>query len=319
MSEKFKWTGRQDPEDGPKAKRWHQIVTSEKSDDCQAVLIGFACDLGVQNNKGRIGAKAGPDAIRSALANMAWHGGKSSIQDFMNIEVENDSHNDLENAQNELAEQVEKALNEIPRVIILGGGHETAAGSFKGLMKHLNDQADKTIGIINLDAHFDLRKPGENGISSGTPFYQIQQMLEERGQNIKYLCLGIAETSNTSALFERCKKWNVQYMLDNEVRIHQMEKIKVKIDTFLNECDYLYLTIDLDVLPHWQMPAVSAPASYGVDLEVLEYIIDHLASKDIQWPISDIVELNPDLDIDGCGAKVAARLTNKITLAMTTR
>ncbi len=73
------------------------------------------------------------------------------------------------------------------------------------------------------------------------------------------------------------------------------------------------------MLPHWQMPAVSAPAPYGVDLEVLERIVDHLASIDIQWPISDIVELNPELDIDGCGARVAARLTNKITLAMTIR
>ncbi|MDV7341502.1 formimidoylglutamase [Terasakiella sp. A23] len=315
MAETFKWTGRQDPEDGPNAKRWHQIVTSEKSNNCIASLIGFACDLGVENNKGRIGAKAGPDAIRGALANMAWHRDAATVCDYGNIEVS--TH--LEEAQDDLAQQVEQALAQTAKTIVLGGGHETAAGSFKGLLKHLANKSDQTIGIINLDAHFDLRKPGEKGVSSGTPFYQIHQMLMERGQEMKYLCLGIAETSNTSALFERCRKWNVQYMLDYDIGIHQMEEIKLKIDSFLKDCDYLYLTIDLDVLPHWQMPAVSAPASYGVELGVLEKIIDHLASLEINWPLSDIVEFNPELDINSHGARVAARLVNKTTLAMTAK
>ena len=93
----FEWQGRVDSEDGDKGLRWHQRVkldirddtssnvdTSAKADTHQDLtqagdankhvsLVGFECDLGVMNNKGRVGAVAGPNAIRQALANLPWH------------------------------------------------------------------------------------------------------------------------------------------------------------------------------------------------------------------------------------------------------
>ncbi len=313
MSKKFIWTGRQDPEDGDHAKRWHQIVTTSPQPDSFVSLIGFPCDLGVKQNKGRIGAKDGPDAIRAALANLAWHGKDGHIHDRQNIPV----GLDLAQAQIKLGEEVERALKEDTKVVVLGGGHETAVGSFTGLLNHLNMGTIPSIGIINLDAHFDLRKPGENGITSGTPFYQIHDLLAQRGQKMNYLCIGISETSNTKALFERSHEWGVQYMLDTEMRPHLFHQVTDKIDRFLENCDHLYLTIDLDVLPHWQMPSVSAPAPYGVSLEIIEDIINHLATKQIKWLLSDLVEFNPKYDIDQHGAKTAARLCDKIIRAMT--
>lgn len=319
MKKQFEWTGRVDPEDGESAKRWHQVVCTEHTDDVIAGLVGFACDLGVKRNKGRIGAEAGPDAIRTALANMAWHGGNGRILDLQDVSVADDdiSGDALLTAQARLGDRVHEALGKCDKALVLGGGHETAAGSFNGLMKYLEKHPEKQIGIINLDAHFDLRKPGEAGPSSGTPFYQIHDMLATTGRSMKYLCLGVAEISNTRALFERSRDWNVDYMLDRDVRPHLMDQVRAKIDAFLQDCDVLYLTIDLDVLPHWQMPAVSAPAPYGVALDVVEDIVDHLARADVDWPLSDVVEFNPGYDTDARAAKVAARLCDKIIRAMT--
>jgi len=313
MSKKFIWAGRLDPEDGDYAKRWHQIVSTSPQPDSFASLIGFPCDLGVQRNRGRSGAKNGPDAIRAALANLAWHGKDGHIHDRQNIPV----GFDLEQAQFSLGEEVEQALKDDTKVVVLGGGHETALGSFTGLLNHLNKDPNLSIGIINLDAHFDLRKPGENGTSSGTPFYQIHEILAQQGQRMKYLCLGISETSNTKALFKRSQDWDVQYMLDTEIRPHLFHQVKDKIDRFLENCDYLYLSVDLDVLPHWQMPGVSAPTPYGINLEIIEDIITHLATKKNKWLLSDIVEFNPKHDMDHHGAKTAARLCDKIIRAMT--
>ena len=58
--------------------------------------------------------------------------------------------------------------------VVLGGGHEVAFGTYLGLARisrsaHPGDR----IGILNLDAHFDLR-PGPVP-SSGTPFRQIAE------------------------------------------------------------------------------------------------------------------------------------------------
>ncbi len=37
-------------------------------------LIGFACDEGVRRNHGRVGAAAGPEALRLALGKLAING-----------------------------------------------------------------------------------------------------------------------------------------------------------------------------------------------------------------------------------------------------
>ena len=321
MDKNFTWTGRDDPEDGADALRWHHII--EKDDEninATAGIIGFPCDLGVSRNKGRIGAAKAPDSLRAALANLAWHGGKDTIFDFGNVEMPKTGQDPLHEAQENLGDAIESALQKTNSVLILGGGHETAAGSFNGLQKFLGHAPETKIGIINLDAHFDLRKPGEAGISSGTPFYQINEALQKQGQELNYLCLGISETANTKALFNRADEWNVGYMFDHELCASNIDNVKKKIDSFLLNCDVLYLTLDLDVLPHWKMPAVSAPAAHGVSIGMIEHIINHLGNMkkagNIKWPLSDVVEFNPDYDRDGCGAKTAARLCDTIIRSM---
>ncbi|MNR50467.1 Formimidoylglutamase [compost metagenome] len=74
----------------------------------------------------------------------------------------------------------------------------------------------------------------------------------------------------------------------------------------------MYLTIDLDVLPAAQMPAVSAPAGYGVDISVVEALVGKIA-KSGKLVGADLVEFNPNFDQDSHGAKAAARLAWSIT------
>lgn len=69
----------------------------------------------------------------------------------------------------------------------------------------------------------------------------------------------------------------------------------------------MHLSIDLDVLPAAVAPGVSAPAAYGVPVEVLEAVCRRVAESG-RLRVLDIVELCPRLDIDGRTAKTAARL-----------
>ena len=62
--------------------------------------------------------------------------------------------------------------------LVLGGGHEVAFGSWSGLNRHLGGNGK--VGIINLDAHFDLRMKQELA-SSGTPFFQIAEQCAAQG------------------------------------------------------------------------------------------------------------------------------------------
>ena len=80
--------------------------------------------------------------------------------------------------------------------IILGGGHETAYGHYLGVRNYIGKEAK--LGIINIDAHFDLRPYNEQP-SSGTMFRQIL----EQDENSSYLVLGIQRYGNTQALFDK--------------------------------------------------------------------------------------------------------------------
>lgn len=314
MSSIFTWSGRDDPEDGSEARRWHHVINTSRHNP-DLTLLGFPCDIGVARNKGRTGAAEAPDILRAALANLAWHG-RGAIGDAGNVDVLLGGSDPLEDAQLGLGNAVSDILQNGSKALVLGGGHETAAGSFYGLHQHLEDSG-KTIGILNLDAHFDIRLIGENGISSGTPFTQIRQSLQDNGQDFHYLVLGIAEGGNTKALFERADNWGVRYMLDKDVTATNIASVFQTIDTFLDKIDVLYLTLDLDVLPHWQMEAVSAPAARGVDISVIESIITHISKASVNWPLSDVVEFNPALDQTGCAARTAARLIDRIVREIT--
>lgn len=303
------WQGRTDPE--PNSKRWHQRIqplTEKATPGC--ALLGFASDAGVARNQGRIGAAKGPVAIRRALAPQAWHR-HSPAYDAGDVACKGDA---LERAQQQLGERVATLLDDGHFPLVLGGGHEIAFGSWQGLARHLEKQDDKAprVGIINLDAHFDLRDP-QHICSSGTPFSQIAEQCEQRDWPFRYACLGVSRASNTQALFERARELRVLIREDREFASTTTETLLQDVERFMVRCDHLYLTIDLDVLPACEAPGVSAPAARGVSLTLLEPLIEAIHDSG-KLRLADMAELNPDHDIDNRTAKVAARLVHLLTL-----
>ncbi|MCP2678878.1 formimidoylglutamase [Maricaulaceae bacterium NA33B04] len=299
------WTGRSDPEDGPGALRLHHLVGPV----AHRGLMGFACDAGVARNKGRIGAKDAPDAIRKAMANLSADDQATVFTDLGTVAVEGD---DLEAGQALLTQSLQEPLSQMKRVLVLGGGHETAFASYSALAQAF---ADHSIGIINLDAHLDLRAVGEAGPSSGTPFHQIRALNPDR---FDYLCLGMAEESNTTAIKDRARDWGVQIVSDRQVNADITTGLEA-ISDLIARNDLVYLTIDMDVLPHFAAPGVSAPAARGVALEHVEAFIDHVLAEvqagKAALPLADIVEVNPRFDQDGATARTAAVLARTLLLS----
>ena len=318
MSDNFKqcWSGRSDTEELARdATRLHQVIKPYNKKSQGLVIIGFCSDEGVARNKGRLGAKNAPAAIRKRLANLPWNT-QRAVFDWGDIHCVD---NALERAQQQQATAVADVLAQQSFPFILGGGHEVALGSWLGLMQYLEAQQDgsaaskkqlPTIGIINFDAHFDLRK-ATNGGSSATPFYQIAKLCEAKGYPFNYCCLGVSEIVNTAALFKRADALKVSYRHDSEMQFGQLSQISTQLAEFMQRCDLLYLTIDLDVLPAWVAPGVSAPASHGVALEVLEPLIRQIKATG-KLTLADIAEYNPKFDIDNRTASVAARLFYQI-------
>lgn len=303
----YKWSGRVDHEDKDKGKRWHHSFNEGRNNN-DIALIGYCCDAGVDNNKGRVGARNGPNAIRNALANFALHNDKG-VTDLGNLVF----IEDLSLFQHDYANAVCNALCDYKTVVALGGGHDIAFGSFLGLEKYVIQQGSpQTIGIINFDAHFDLRIPTPLP-SSGTPFYQIAKHLNNQNKKFHYACLGVSKPANTQALFERAQDLNVGYVTDNQ---SSFENIVECIAPLLEKVDQLYVTVCLDVFPPDLTPGVSAPSSLGISfqtvLKTLSWLQQKQDSFNYQWRLIDVAEMNPEYDQDNRTAKIAARLISEV-------
>lgn len=310
------WQGRIDEEDGPLGMRWHQrarlIDLSQRTlpglpaEQAGVVILGFACDEGVSRNKGRVGAKEGPDAIRLACANLSDHLPENyMLIDGGSIACEDDR---LEAAQQELDTIIQKIVASGYFPLILGGGHEVAFPHFVGLFHGL--PKDQVIGIVNIDAHFDLRIP-TNRSTSGTPFYEIADLCQQHSYPFHYLCIGIQSSSNTKALYQRAKDLEVGFIPIEKLEYSLHEDQAAQLTSFVNQCDEIYLTICLDVFDIAVAPGVSAPSINGLQPSLALEVIELIKSSG-KLVSANIAELNPSLDPDSRTAKLAARLAYEI-------
>ncbi|MFZ2529383.1 MAG: formimidoylglutamase [Rhodococcus sp. (in: high G+C Gram-positive bacteria)] len=299
------WSGRIDG-DTPDHLRWHQAITPYAPEPGSGtVLIGFASDEGVRRNKGRRGAASGPDALRGALASMALPE-PLPLTDAGTITVTGE---DLESGQAALGRAVSAALDAGRLPVVLGGGHEVAYGTYLGVAASELRHRHPRLGILNLDAHFDLRT--DPVPSSGTPFRQIAEAEDTAGTRHRYDVLGISQPSNTTALFDTARRLGVRFLPDDRCGLLDRAVVDEFVDDFLADVDIVYLTIDLDVLPAAVAPGVSAPAAYGVPLETIQHVCDRVSASG-QLAVVDVAELNPSLDVDGRTARTAARLIHRI-------
>ena len=313
MSDSTVWTGRVDTDGDGDARRWHQVVRPWQPGSGPGIAIaGFACDAGVARNQGRPGAAAGPIAVRRVLANLAWHGGNQlRLFDAGDVLCHGDQ---LESAQQALAQRVGALLADGQRPLLLGGGHEIAWGSYQGLAAHCAAGKER-IGVINFDAHFDLRPllPGDRG-SSGTPFRQIAGHMASRGHPVRYLCLGIARPSNTESLFQAATEFGVRWIEDLDCQLANFTAHLPIIEEFVASVDRLQLSICLDAFPAGLAPGVSAPAALGISpAYVLAAIraIGRVAGTGLahsKLGLAEIAELCPAYDPAGTTARLAARI-----------
>lgn len=299
------WTGR---DDGPdfRSARWHNTVVPWRSGgEAGTALLGFASDEGVRRNRGRVGARFGPEMLRSMLGSLAVHG-SGQLYDAGDVHVDREL---LEDGQTEFADALAELLADGHFTIGLGGGHEIAYASYRGVAQALGVRSDWKLGVLNIDAHLDLRR--EVRATSGTVFSQMADAERAAGRTFNYAAIGISEFSNTRLLFDRARDLGARVLRDVDCHLGNLRLAESFVTKFADSVDDLYLTIDLDVLPAATAPGVSAPAGFGVSTEMVRHIVS-TAARTGKLVHADIAELNPKFDIDNRTARTGAALISDL-------
>lgn len=261
-------------------------------------FVKLSDDLGVFHVGGKTGAKYGPDAFE---LNFKKFRGKfdafSSLQKTYELDHLNGNIRDHLNKASDL---IKEAALLSPTTLIVGGGHDFGYSHLKGLKKDNED-----ISCINLDAHFDLRKPNPE-ITSGSPFYLAIEEGILKGEH--FTEFGIQSHCNAKELWD--------YAHSKKITIKTLRELRKSnvLSSFKETLSQLktkeaVLQLDLDCIAEAYAPGVSAPQSDGFTIhEILEII--KIAAKDPRIISLGIFELNPLLDQNFKTARLAAKVAH---------
>lgn len=270
------------------------------------VLLGYACDEGVSRNRGRPGAAAGPDAIRSALGRMPLlRSAPRPLWDAGNVVC---ADGNLEATREFFSAQVGRLVRQGCFPLALGGGHDIAYAHFLGLQQALGPGL--RLGVLNFDAHLDLREPEPRG-HSGSPFLQVARFCKEQNLPFSYACIGVRADANPQELWDRAAELGVKVVERNDLRAGRLDVALKALEEFLESVDALYLTIDLDGFSSAFAPGVSAASPMGYSPEAFLPCLD-LVLESGKLRSMDVAELNPAHDRDGQTAILAASLIHRV-------
>jgi formiminoglutamase len=266
----------------------------EKSGVPRAVILGFPSDEGVRRNGGRIGAAQGPTAIRNALYRLTPDSRLDAFEDLLcrtrdlgDLEVSGDVESDQRNLGEALAPHLERGSF----AIVLGGGHETSYGHFLGYQR-----AGQPIGIINWDAHADVRELKEGRAHSGSPF---RQAIEDPSRGCRsYTVAGLQPHLVARA--------HLEFVKQHGMAVWREEVVPERIQSLYGSSSSPTLvSFDLDAADQAEAPGVSAPNAGGLSAELWRAAA-YSAGRCEAVTSADVVELSPRLDQDGRTTRLAA-------------
>lgn len=288
------WNGRLDSYEEIDLRLWQVVQEIKEAQEAGGVcFVGYDTDDGVVRNLGRKGAESGSNAIRKAIQSFPQLKGLK-VYDYRNLEKKS-----VEEAQKEYSEKISDVLKKGIFPIGLGGGHDIAYGSYLGIRKA---HPDKKIGIINFDAHLDMR-PYDKGRTSGTSFKEIM----DNDKNAQYAIVGFQKMGNTERLIKTAEAFNV-LILEEEC---SEESIIKSLEEFIKKVDIVYVTFCMDVFDASTAPGVSAPVVMGLDPKKGKRLLRFLMETE-KVVCVDFAEVNPVYDIDNMTAKLAGCLIYEV-------
>ncbi|GEL78417.1 formimidoylglutamase [Tenuibacillus multivorans] len=253
------------------------------------------------------GASFAPGAIRQAMASYSTYANHSghdfrdqSIVDFGDVVMQ---QTDILESQDRIYKSIDHVLakQEVENLIVFGGDHSVSFPSIKAHQKHKG-----TIGVIQFDAHHDLRNLEDGGPTNGTPFRRSIENQVLKGEHI--VQIGIRDFTNAKAYADYAKDQGVQVYTMQDVYRQNIEDIIQQSLVYLKDkVDLIYLSVDMDVLDQAFAPGCPAIGPGGMDSWTLLTAVEEAAKHEMVQGM-DIVEIDPTIDIRNMTSRVASHV-----------
>ena len=304
-------------------------------------IIEIKSELGA----GTRGASLGIDAIKIAALDF----GSRYFKQHKSTEVPNENHLLLESAGNPYAKRISGVLTMVERIseevfktltnkefpIVLAGDHSCSAGSLSGIRKAF---PKSRIGVIWIDAHADIHSPyttpsgnlhgmpvaialDEDNLESkiNTPdqetlnyWYQLKNVAniapKIQYNDLVYIALRDAEPSEQYLL----KKNKVKNFPTIEIRKRGVERVAIDALKFLDHCDMIFVSFDVDALDASISKGTGTPVPNGISEREAGNLVARLMTSE-KVCCFEMVEVNPTLDIENLMAENAFEILLRAT------
>ncbi len=275
------------------------------------IIVGAPIDSGTSH---RSGARFGPQAIRGG--DYLPHDGERPhlalrVDALQELKVFDAGDllmppGDLVSSLKVLEAATEKISRAGAFVVVLGGDHSVASADVKGIANH---RGKGKISMVHFDAHADTGESQFGAlVGHGTPMRNLIDSGSVRGD--RFLQLGLRGYWPDSA--------TLTWMRDKGMRSYEMTEIhhrglKEVLDesfaTLVNECDGVFLSVDIDVVDPGMAPGTGTPEPGGMTSRELLEAVRRIC---LELPVvgMDIVEVSPPFD----HADITAILANRVVL-----
>jgi agmatinase len=210
-------------------------------------------------------------------------------------------------------EQTKSLMNRGKLVALLGGDHSIAFGYFRAIGEKFGD-----FGVLQIDAHCDLRKSYEDFIYSHASI--MYNALEEIPKIKKLVQVGIRDYSQSEWQYISESNGRVVTFLDRDIKRRQFEgdtwkQITDEIIKVLPE--NIFLSFDIDGLDPKLCPNSGTPVPGGFETEQIFYLLTKIRESGKRFLGFDLCEVGTgESDWDSnVGARVLFKLCNLLTAA----
>ena len=245
-----------------------------------------------------------PGALRETLRRISRYDCETMLElstligDFGDVPLEGMS---IEQATAPIRNACARSIGEHALTLLVGGNNAVTRPAVLGVGQALGLPLEK-IGLITLDAHFDLRETTD-GLGNGNP---VRALREDGlpGRNIAQV--GLAPFANSAAMHRDAIEGGHLVVTIGEVRAKGIAAAIGEAIGHVAHCDSIMVDCDIDVIDRSQFPGAPGARPGGMAVEDF-FAATRMLAACPTVRLVDLTEWDPPLDPSDLSALTAAR------------
>ena len=208
-----------------------------------------------------------------------------------------------------ILDAVRRCTIDHPLTLLLGGNNAVTRPAAHALGLPL-----AKVGLITLDAHFDLRET-DQGLLNGNP---VRALLEDGLPGANICQIGLAPFANTAKMHEDARTAGIHVWTIADCRRRGIATILEDALERIGHAKAVLVDFDIDVIERAQCPGAPGARPGGMPVTMFFEAARFLAA-DPRVRLVDLTEFDPSLDVSDITALTAGRWVCEILAGFTRR